>query len=155
MSWTSTDASLVGFAAVVQAMRKVIESQCGLAMSPKMIDHTGSTPGGLIDDTFSLDVQSENTDKYREDSVIRAGHALRVIVARRFNAADELADYIAAMRFEEEIIRALAERVATYDVGVAWRRTERTRSVGGEYLIVTITLYCEHDWYSQPLAVAS
>ena len=148
----STDDALVGLPALMALVKSVIEAQTTARCSKFVIDHSGNTPSHLIDETFSLDLQSENTDKYREDVAIRAGHSLVVTTIRKLRPQDQFASQLDGLRREEEIMRALSERVATVEVRVVYRSTARALSPSREYLITRIAFGIEHDWWSQPMS---
>lgn len=150
-AWESTDDALVSLPALIQRIRDVIEAQTVARCSKYVIDHSGNTPSHLVDDTFSLDLQSENTGKYREDSAIRAGHSLTVTCLRKLRPQDQFASQLDGLRREEEIMRALSERVATAEIRVVFRNTTRALSPTREYSITRLTFSIEHDWWDQPM----
>lgn len=152
MSWASTDTSLVGLRELYQRVVTVIEAQTVAVASSYVIDHSGNTPSHLVDDTFSVDLQTANTGKYREDTAIRMGHELAVVLVRKLAPGDQASSYVEALQREEEIIRALMERVATVEIRVVYRSTSRALSPSREYLVSRLVCGVEHDWYSQPLS---
>lgn len=145
----STDEALVGLGAVLIRIRDVIEKHTPARCSKYIIDHSGNTPSHLINDTFSLEFQSANTGAYRDETAIRARHAVTVTVLRKLRPADQFADQLAGVAREEQIMRALGDHAATAEVRVGYEGADRTLSPTREYLISQVKFNVEHDWWSQ------
>ena len=150
----STDDSLVGLRGLMLSLRRVIEEQTGLVCSSHIIDHTGNTAASMMNDTFSLELQTANAEQYREDVALRLRHALGVTLCWKLNPSDAFESQQACLAVEEQVIRALSERIATAEVRVVFENTARTLSAHREYLLSRLTFRVEHDWYSQPLSSA-
>ena len=149
-----SDPAVLSMAEVVTTIRDVIAAQAGLVPSKHIIDHSGNTAGALLNKTFSLDLQTDNTGKFRDDVAIRMGHDLAVTVVWLLRPSDQTTSQIEALTVEQLVMRAMLEQVATSELRATYVRTSRALSAQREYLILTLTFRLEHDWYSQPLASA-
>jgi hypothetical protein len=148
---STIDYSLVGFGEVLVRIRATLE-QSGLTCSKYIIDHSGNTASHLVNETFSLDIQTANEDIYRDASPLRIGHAVGIVVVwKNLPANDQFAALVSELANEENLIRPVLLQTNTAEMRAYYVATARTLSPSREYLLTRITLRVVHDWYGEPL----
>ena len=149
-TYTASEEALVSLPELMRRLRSVLEST-GLVCSPYVIDHSGNTPSHLINETFSLDLQSENTGENRDTTPIRMGHTLAVTMVYKLRPSDQFESQMESLAREEDIMRTVGEQVDTGEIRVTYATTTRALSPAREHLISRLTFRIKHDWYGQPL----
>lgn len=147
MSATSTDATLVGLPKALLTLRSIVEKATGYECSPTFIDHGNTTPGPLMNSTFCFDLQTSNSNTYRDDTVIRMSHVLTVRVLYQVCPSDSFGSTVELLAVEERIMRALLDATATEEIRVSYKNTPRRLSARGEFIATDIIFDVEHDWY--------
>ena len=153
MSFDTTSYSLVGAPELLLRLRRYMEAT-GLLCSDYIIDHSGNEPSHLIDRTFSIDLQSDNSGIYRDEAPLRMRHTAVVTLIWTLAPHDSFASQVAALRQEEELIRSVQLQATTAEVRIAWASTARALSPSREHLILRITFQVAHDWYGVPFDTA-
>lgn len=147
---TPNDLSHLAWEDALDRVSGIIES-VGLRVSPYLIDHTGNTPSHLIDETFSLDLQTSNAETYRDVTEMRISHALTVTMLRKLAAPSQSADQRAALVTAQAIVRALNDAMATDELRVAFIRSSPSLTADRAFLVTRLEFRLTHDWYAQPL----
>lgn len=148
---TATDAACLGWADVLDACVRLVESGAGLTASPYIIDHTGNTPSHLIDSTFSVEFQTDNTGKYRGGDADRMGHLLSITHVKKLATKGQYTSQAEAIRTSETITRVLGVQADTAELRVTFLDDVRSLTFDRAYLVSRLTFRLEHDWYAQPL----
>lgn len=147
---STTDPAYHGVGAVLLLLRQTLEGS-GLECSPYIIDHTGNTPGHLIEDTFSLAYSSRNAGTYRDVTPMRMVHTVTVTTVGRLNGSDSFSDTVRLAAKSEDLVRAVHLQSRTGEVRVRVETIDPALSPTREFLITRIAFTVEHDWYGEPL----
>ena len=139
----ATDISLRTF--INQA--KIIIESAGLRLSPSIFT-IQATPKTIIDLAFCIDIQTQDTGKYRcgGDDRVRVSHSLTIRFAKKLKPLDQFSSQLDALDNEEIIIGKMISRTNMPDARVLWKSTKRAVTTSREYLIVEILFDVEHDW---------
>ncbi len=154
MSFDPSAYSLVSLPEMMTRLRTYLEAS-GLTCSRYIIDHTGNTASHLINDTFSLDVQTDNSGIYRDEAPIRFRHSATATIVWKMTPSEQFDSQLAAMAREEDVIRSVGLQGTTAEMRIAFERTGRTLSPARDFLISRIAFRVEHDWYGAPLETAA
>ena len=148
---STTDYALVGFGELLIRIARTLEGS-GLTCSKYIIDHSGNTASHLVNDTFSLDIQTANEDTYRDNTPLRIGHNVGVVVVwKNTPANDQLASLVSELGKEENLIRQVLLQSNTREIRAYYAATSRNLSPSREYLLIRHTFRVVHDWYGEPL----
>lgn len=144
------DYGYVGWAELLRRLRSLLEGT-GLTCSKYIIDHSGNTPSHLVNDTFSLDIQTLNTGEYRDVTPMQAQHTIGIVVVWKVAPAnDQFTALTTELDREETLLRSVLSQADTAEVRVVYQDTNRTLSPDRAYLVVRHTLTATHDWYGEP-----
>ena len=123
----------------------------GLTLSPSMFSAT-STPRGLTDRSYVVNLRSRDTAKYRNggDSIMRMEHVLTVQVAKKIKPHDQFASQLESMDIQESLIAALQKSGALTYARVDWVSTRSPVSPSREWIIIEMAFKVEHDWTWAP-----
>lgn len=117
----------------------------GLVLSPAPFS-AAATPKGIVDLSFTLALQSENTGKYRDDDfLVRASHELTVTVIKKIKPLDQFSSLLDAADIEADVHKKLLPRSALPDTVVTWVRTDRSLSSSREHMLLDMVYRCEVD----------
>lgn len=152
---TPTDAACLGWSDVLDTCVRLVESGAGLVVSPYIIDHTGNTASHLIDSTFSVEFQTDNTGKYRGGDGDRMGHLLVLTHVKKLATKGQYDSQREAIRKSEDIVRVLGVQADTAELRVTFLDDSRSLTFDRAYLVSRLTFRLEHDWYAQPLDAAT
>jgi hypothetical protein len=143
--------SLVGFPELLRRLRFYLE-QSGLTCSKYIIDHSGNTAAHLVNDTFSIDMQTANTGEYRDVTPARIEHTVGInIVWKMMPVNDQFEALAKELAAEEPLLRSVLVQATTAEVRVTYVSTARNLSPAREYLLVRHTFRVVHDWYGEPM----
>lgn len=136
----------ISFRVFVNKIKLIVES-AGLRLCPSIFT-IQAVPKTLIDLSFCVDIQSQDTNKYRvgSDELVRISHAVTVRFAKKLKPLDQFESQLDSMDNEETIISKLIDRTNLPDFRVNWKSTRRTITNSREYLLVEILFDVEHDW---------
>jgi hypothetical protein len=124
----------------------------GFKLSPSIFT-VGATPKTILDLAFCIDIQTEDTGKYRNggDEMARVSHTLTIRFAKKLLPLDQFKSQLEAMDSEEVIMAKLMERANFPDCRILYKNTKRVVTSSREYLVVEMIFDCEHDWSWQAL----
>lgn len=126
-------------------VRTLIES-AGLKLAPAPFTATVVTQQ-LTDMSFSLDVQSQNTGKYRDDDfLVRAKHRLKVSIVKKVRPLDQFESILMAADIEAGLHEKMLPRSALPDTVVTWIDTKRTLTSNREHMILEMSYDCDVDF---------
>ena len=119
----------------------------GLKRSPALFS-VNDQPKTLVDNAFALDLQTSDTQLFREggEESARVVHQLTVSVLKQVRPMAQFDSLCAAGDVEERVMAAMLKRSNLPYVVVRWTQTQRTPSDSREYLVLAMTFVLEHDW---------
>lgn len=119
----------------------------GLKRSPALFS-VNDQPKTLVDNAFALDLQTSDTQLFREggEESARVVHQLTVSVLKQVRPMAQFDSLCAAGDVEERVMAAMLKRSNLPYVVVRWTQTQRTPSDSREYLVLAMTFALEHDW---------
>jgi hypothetical protein len=119
----------------------------GLKRSPALFS-VNDQPKTLVDNAFALDLQTSDTQLFREggEESARVTHQLTVSVLKQVRPMAQFDSLCAAGDIEERVMAAMLKRSNLPFVVVRWTQTQRTPSDSREYLVLAMTFALEHDW---------
>lgn len=119
----------------------------GLKRSPALFS-VNDQPKTLVDNAFALDLQTSDTQLFREggEESARVVHQLTVSVLKQVRPMAQFESLCAAGDVEERVMAAMLKRSNLPYVVVRWTQTQRTPSDSREYLVLAMTFALEHDW---------
>jgi hypothetical protein len=122
-------------------------STAGLRLSPSMFV-VSAMPKNLVDLSYTLDLQSRDTLKYRNggDSVLRMEHTLTISMAKVVKPLDQFTSQLDAFEIEERAIIAMSAADAFAYMRVDWLETRRDPTPSREHLILSMVFNVEMDW---------
>lgn len=141
MSNTPTSA----FGALYDLITVLLDEKTVLRASPQIID-ARVQPDSDLNRKYSLDLQTKNTDKYRDRTIQRLGHAVKVSYLIRVNPLRQAESYKESLVIEESVIDAALDQTAIPTARTLYRTTTRTLTLSREYLLVTVLLDIEGDY---------
>ena len=120
----------------------------GLAESVKLLDPK-TAPATRLHKLFSIDVQTKNTNKYRDhrERAMRLDAEITLRVAWRLNPKDEGKTQRGALRDEDNVVRAVQTdaRSPFPQVRIKYLRTKRQINPSREWLFADIAFSAEFD----------
>lgn len=136
----------ISFRTFFNDIRIVVES-AGLKLSPSMFS-IQSTPKTIIDLAFCLDIQTQDSEKYRcgVNDMMRVSHAVTIRFSKKLKPLDQFSSQLEAVDSEELIIGKMMSRTNLPNARVLWKSTKRAITTSREYLIVEMLFDIEHDW---------
>lgn len=122
-------------------------SSAGLKLSPSMFN-VGATPKNLVDLSYVINLQSRDTEKYRNggDDVLRMEHILTVTVAKFIKPLDQFSSQLDSLDIQEKVIKVLSQSDAFAYARVDWVSTRSTVTPTREHLILDMVFRIEMDW---------
>lgn len=119
----------------------------GLKRSPALFS-VNDQPKTMVDNAFALDLQTSDTQLFREggEESARVVHQLTVSVLKQVRPMAQFDSLCAAGDVEERVMAAMLKRSNLPYVVVRWTQTQRTPSDSREYLVLAMTFALEHDW---------
>lgn len=134
---------------VVEAIAAAAEAVVdGLGQSTKILDPR-TAPATKLHKVFSLDVQTRNTDRYRDrsDRRMRLEATAMLRVAWLLNPKDEASTQRHALRDEDNAVRAVLTslRPPLNECRVLYRSTRRQVGTSREWLFADVTFSVEFD----------
>lgn len=117
-----------------------------LALSPAAV-LPQNTPNTRTENTFSITLQTANTDKFRDRSggTMRIGHDLTVSLLCRIKPNDQQDAYLDAIDLEERVIIAVMRQSALPRERTLYAQTRRTLTPAGEYVLIEIDFDIEQS----------
>ena len=141
-------------------MRQVIEQTIttiqaipglGLVLSPTPVE-ARNIPNTITEKVFSVTMQSENTDKFRDRSPagnMRLGHDVTVSILCRLPPMDQMEGYNDAIDIEESIIVAMLVQSSLPTFRTLYESSNRTligrETNATEYVLIDITFSIEQS----------
>lgn len=110
----------------------------GLRRSPHILDARHAPSTGL-DRMFSLDLQTDNTRRYRDADESRLQHALTVRYVTQLSMANQWASQLASLEIEEAVATRLVKPGAIHEARITYLRSRRQLNGTRELLYVDLT----------------
>jgi len=137
---------------VIEASVIAIETIPNLTLSPASLSGL-NTPNTITERVFSVTLQTENSDKYRDrqpSGHMRYSHVLEVGLLCRIFPNDQLEGYKSAIDLEEEIILKMLNQSLFPPYRVLYNRSNRSfpnssKGSGGEYVLIEIEFSIEQS----------
>lgn len=119
----------------------------GLKRSPALFS-VNDQPKTLVDNAFALDLQTVDSQLFREggEESARVVHTLTVSILKQIRPMAQFDSLCAAGDIEERVMACLLKRSNLPFVVVRWLQTARTPSESREYLVLGMQFSLEHDW---------
>lgn len=119
----------------------------GLKRSPALFS-INDQPKTLVDNAFTLDVQTVDSRLFREggEESARVIHTVTVSILKQLRPMAQFDSLCAAGDIEERVMAALLKRSNLPFVVVRWTQTQRTPAESREYLVLAMQFELEHDW---------
>jgi len=133
------------FSDMLQGLADTIVDTTTMKLCPNIITPQ-SIPTTGTDTMFSLDIQTANTNKYRDRDEVRVGHVLLVRFLKRLNMTDAFRSQKEALDLEERLIQALLDQSANPSIRVLYQNTRRSLTPTREHLLVEISFGIEQDF---------
>lgn len=130
--------------ALGQVIVDAVETVSGLSHSKQLID-AAFVPQTSMNRRFSVDIQSSNTEKYRDSNRQRLEHLVTVSVLFRINPLDQWTSYKSALDTEELIVEKLLDQSQMPAYRGRFRETSRELTGSREYLLTRIVFSVEHS----------
>lgn len=111
-----------------------------LTLSPAAVNSL-NIPNLSTEHTFSVTLQTTNTDKFRDRSpsgVTRVGHTLTVSLLCRIFPNNQMEGYLDAIDLEERITAFMLIQSSLPNYRTFYDRTRRTLTSSGEYVLIDI-----------------
>jgi hypothetical protein len=133
---------------LIQTAIDVIEAlPNNLTLAPSAVNAL-NTPNTITENVFSIDVQTVNTDKFRDRSPsghARLGHSVQVSLLFRIFPLNQMQSYLQAIDTEEAIIKGLLVQASTPAYRVLYTRSSRRLTESSEYLLIEIDFDVEQS----------
>lgn len=102
-------------------------------------------PASSVAETFCISIQSRNSDKYRDQTVVRMTHT--ILVSMLFQVyPDEDRTIEEHTTAEEKVMAAVLTRSNLPDTPTKWVSTARSLVMHDEMMLVVMTFTADHDW---------
>lgn len=131
-------------APLLESLRGTLEQNTDLVTSPQVVD-ARTQPQSNLDSKFSLDLQSRNTNQYRDRTHVRVEHILRVGFLKRLNPNRQHETYKDALTIEEQVCRALLVQADNPTLTIYYDQTRRQLLPSREYLLVEVSFRVTGD----------
>lgn len=131
-------------APLLESLRGTLEQNTNLTTSPQVVD-ARMQPQSNLDLKFSLDLQSRNTNQYRDRTHVRIEHTLRVGFLKRMNPNRQHETYLDALTIEEQVCRALMVQADNPTLTIYYDQTRRSLLPSREYLLVEVSFRVTGD----------
>jgi len=139
------------FDAIVQ---EILGSISGIHLSNVILDPK-STPNTRQHKVFSIDMQTVNTQKYRDhkDRRVRMESSTTIRILHRMNPKDQTLTQKTALNDEQNVIAALmtTTRAPLNYTRVSYRATRRAIHGSQEWLMTDVTFSIEYDFELAPV----
>lgn len=122
-------------------------SSTGLKRSPGLFT-AGDLPKTLADNSFCMNIQTQDTNLYREggEDSARVLHTLTLSVLKQIKPMAQFESLLAAGDIEEKLMAAMLRRSNIPYAVVKWVSTQRTPTSSREYLVLDVVFTLECDW---------
>lgn len=128
----------------ITAIKDAIETVPDMTLSPLLWDASG-TPQTLTDCTYTLQVQSANTQKYRDRVRERIGHEVTVGIMFEVSMSDPFGTLTHVLDVEEQVMEAVLDQSKVPALFARYDATARTLLPTREWLLSEITFQVEGD----------
>ena len=118
-----------------------------LTLSPTALN-AQNTPQTITEKVFSVTLQSQNSDKYRDKSPggrMRYAHALTVALMCRTKPQNQMLGYTEALDLEELVTLAMLNQASLPTYRVFYDRSQRAITQTGEFVLIQIEFSIEQN----------
>ena len=130
---------------LLESVKGTLEDNTDLKLSPQIVD-ARVQPQTNMDKRFSLDLQSRNSNKYRDATHVRVEHTLTVGFLKRMNPNRQHESYKDALTLEEQVCRALLVQAENPTLTIYYASTRRQLLPSREYLLVEVSFRVTGDF---------
>ncbi len=106
-----------------------------------------AVPKTLVDLSFSIDLQSANTLKFRDDDfLVYARHTLIVTIAKQMKPLAQFDSILEAADIEANLHEKIMPRRAMANTVITWLSTRRILTPSREHMLLYVTYRCDVDF---------
>lgn len=124
-------------------------SASGLKRAPGLFS-ASDVPKTLVDNSYCMLVQSQNTGLYREggEDSARVMHSITLSILKQVRPMAQFESLLSAGDIEEKIMAVMLRRSNLPNAVVKWVSTQRVPTSSREYLVLDLlfTLGCDWTW---------
>lgn len=119
---------------LITQIKTIIEADTVLSGAVFLIDINKVTNTGL-DKKFTVDIQTKNSNKSRDRSVLRLEHAIIISFAKEINLSNSSLTQDEALIIEEDVLKAMLTQLNLPEYSVFFVSSIRNLNQSSEYII--------------------